>query len=171
MRINMGMISMEFLEQNRYHRYQLVKSMDENSSRMTISNKLHPYILYLSFYRLICIKWTQQSDTYLQILRSIKTENEFLSKLNYRFSEQFQNQKLRIFLIPRSLPLRNITSTSKSTKKINKKNSRNTRQTKPKIDFTPLKKISFLHLDQAGPRRFLDRFEKKSGSRFREGRN
>lgn len=64
MRINMGMISMEFLEQNRYHRYQLVKSMDENSSRMTISNKLHPYILYLSFY-LICIKWTQQSDTYL----------------------------------------------------------------------------------------------------------
>lgn len=67
MRINMGMISMEFLEQNmdRYHRYQLVKSMDENSSRMTISNKLHPYILYLSFYRLICIKWTQQSDTYL----------------------------------------------------------------------------------------------------------
>lgn len=65
MRINMGMISMEFLEQNRYHRYQLVKSMDENSSRMTISNKLHPYILYLSFYHLICIKWTQQSDTYL----------------------------------------------------------------------------------------------------------
>lgn len=35
------MISMEFLEQSmdRYHRYQLVKSMDENSSRMTISNK------------------------------------------------------------------------------------------------------------------------------------
>lgn len=50
---------------DRYHRYQLVKSMDEKSSRMTISNKLHSYILCLPFYRLICIKWTQQSDTYL----------------------------------------------------------------------------------------------------------
>lgn len=54
MRINMGMISMEFLEQNRYHRYQLVKSMDENSSRMTISNKLHslPFILSSNLHKM-----------------------------------------------------------------------------------------------------------------------